>query len=134
MQEKWTRWEPSANLSKKYYSKAITDIADDGFRIQLFDRDGKKVLVSFPISVEAYRSTDDSFVYDTLDFLDKNYGTEFYAEWTFFKIENSEYLKWMKKQSGEMFECYQLQHFCIFTINCMIDVITNYEPKVTHIE
>ncbi len=133
MQEKWIRWEPSASLSNNYYSESLLD-TPDGFKLYLFDKFGKKILVSFPNSVFAYRSTDDSFIYDTLDFLEKNYGTKFYSEWAFFKIENSDYLEWLKKQSGEMYEVYNLKHFCIFTINCIIDIANDSEPIITHIE
>lgn len=134
MQEKWSRWEPIAGLSTNYYSESILDTAEDGFKIHIFDHTGKKVLISFSNSVEAYRSTDDSFTYETLDFLNNNYGPEFYNNWTFFKIENSEYLEWLKKQSGGTFEMYSLKHFCIFTINAMIDIAVSYEPDVSHID
>jgi hypothetical protein len=133
MQEKWIRWEPAANLSTNYYTKSIID-TPEGFKVNLFDNSGKKILVSFPNSVFAYRSTDESFIYDTLDFLEKNYSKTFYTDWSFFKIENSEYLEWLKKQSGEMYEVYNLKHFCIFTINCMIDIANDSGPEIFHNE
>ena len=133
MKEKWTRWEPIVNLSKNYYSESLID-TPDGFKLHLFDESGKKILVSFPNSVFAYRSTDDSFIYETLGFLEKNYETKFYSEWAFFEIENSEYLEWLKRQSGEMYEAYGLRHFCIFTINAMIDIANDSEPEIFHLD
>lgn len=127
MEEKWIRWEPTVKLTEKYYSQAIYDTPLI-FEIHLIGDSKQKVIVSFPTLVAAYRSTNDSFVYDTLEYLDNHYGSAFYAGWTFFKVENSEYLEWIKKQSVGTFDIYNLQHFCIFTVNAMIDVIASGEP------
>ncbi|GMU18843.1 MAG: hypothetical protein AMXMBFR12_00350 [Candidatus Babeliales bacterium] len=133
MQETWTRWEPITRLSHNYYCESLIDTPDDGFQIRLFDEEGKKLLISFSESVDAYRSTDGSFSYDTIESLEKKYGKEFYSTWSFFKIENSEFLEWIKKESQGTFEIYQLQHFCFWTIDCRIDVINNYDPEIKHI-
>lgn len=133
MKEKWNRWEPIKGLSKNYYCESLIDTPDDGFQIRLFDNNNKKLQISFPDSVEAYRSTDENFIYETLEYLETHYGKEFYENWTFFKVKNSEYLEWIKKQSGGIFEIYQLEHYCIWTVNCRIDIINNYDPKIIHI-
>lgn len=57
MKEKWTRWEPIENLSKQYYAESISDTFSKGFEIKLIDHldTNKKILVSWPDSVYAYR-------------------------------------------------------------------------------
>ena len=135
MQEKWIRWEPTSRLSAKYYVESIVDI-DEGFKIILYDckHSEKKTMILFPDSVDAYRRTDESFTLSTLHSLKENYGINFFGDWSFFKIENSEYLDWIKKQSFSISESLNFQHFCILASDFMIDIITNYEPEVSHIE
>lgn len=132
MQEKWSRWEPINNLSKKYYVESITDSITDGFKIILINDQNpeKKVLLSWPNTVYAYRSTYESFTLLTLHNLSENYGTEFY-DWTFFKIENSEYLKWISEQSYEITESLNFIHFCIYGTESMVEILDNSEPTVT---
>jgi len=134
MQEQWTRWEPIAGLSQKYYIESISDTIE-GFKILLFDANDreKKILVSFPNSVDAYRSTDESYILLTVSNLDKVYGDKFYGEWTFFKIKNSEYLKWISVQSYSSSDFFNFTHFCFLATDSVVDVVTNYEPVVTHI-
>jgi len=134
MLEKWTRWEPINNLSKKYYVELITDDYY-GFKILLSDAKNadKKVEILFRDSVDIYRRTNETFVLLTLKSLNDTYGIDFYGNWSFFKIENSEYLDWIKKQSYEISESLNFKHFCILGADDMIDVIANYEPKVSHI-
>lgn len=132
MKEQWTRWE-LPRVSKNYYCQSLIDTPSDGFQISLFDDNNNKIIISFTSSVDAYRTTDENFVFNTLEYLEKKYGKEFYSTWSFFKIENSEYLEWLKKESGGTFEIYQLKHYCIWTINCRIDVISNYEPEIIYL-
>src|SRR5437764_1064226 len=132
MQEKWTRWEPIIGLSKKYHSKLISNSYSRGFRINLADENDKRVSILFSGSVISYRVTSESHIFNTLTFLEANYETKFYSEWTFFKIENSEYLDWAKKQL--IAEDYlQLTHLCILADDLMLDFITTYEPKVKYL-
>jgi|ERR1700733_3048098 len=132
MHEKWTRWEPIKNLSKHYYVKSISDTFSGGLKIKLIDdRDPeKKVLVSWPNSVDAYRKTYETFTLLTLSNIDKQYGENFKG-WTFFKIENSEYLKWISEQSCKITDSFNLKHFCIYSTEEMVDVLSCVEPEVS---
>ena len=132
MQEQWSKWEPITNLSKKYYVESISESIADGFKIILIDDKNpeKKVLISWPNSVDAYRSTYESFTLLTLHKLDERYGKQFY-DWTFFKIENSEYLNWVSEQSYGITESLNFKHFCIYGTESMVDIIANYEPEVS---
>lgn len=133
MQEKWIRWEPVSGLSKKYHSKLISNSYSGGFVINLADESDKRISIKFSGSVISYRVTSESHIFNTLTFLENNYESKFYSEWTFFKIENSEYLEWMKKQL--IIEDYiPLTHLCILADDLMLDFITTYEPEVKHIK
>lgn len=137
MQEKWIRWEPAKKLAPKYYIESITDRVEDKFNMVLSDSETKKkVLVSFPHGVDAYRSTDESFILLTINTLDETYGTNFYGDWTFFKVEDSEYLKWISSQTYNIYDKskFPFIHFCILGIDSMVDIITTYEPTITFLD
>ncbi|MBM7615098.1 hypothetical protein JOC73_001660 [Alkaliphilus hydrothermalis] len=131
MSEQWVEWKPVDGLSQKYYIESISDVLD-GFRIVLSDADKEenKVNVIFENSVHAYRSTDESFRQSTINILDEAYGTQFYSEWTFFKVVNSEYMKWLSVQSYNIIDSESLIHFSFFAVDSIVDVIAAYEPKV----
>lgn len=135
MQEKWIKWEPISGLGKKYYIESITERVEDKFNMILFDSDTKKkVLISFPHGIDAYRSTDESFTLAIINYLGKTYGIEFYGDWTFFEVKNSEYLKWLSEKSYGISEDYGLRHFCILGVDSVIDMACTYEPTVTFID
>lgn len=131
MQENWERWEPVSGLSSKYYVESLSDTVE-GFRVVLSDANDekKKVEVIFEDSVHAYRSTDESFRQSIINTIDERYGTEFYTEWTFFKVSNSEYIQWLTEQSYGIAESEPLMHFSFLAVDSIVDVIAAYEPKI----
>jgi hypothetical protein len=135
MKEEWKKWEPIKGLSKKYYTESIIDDFD-GFKVVLCDENnkGKKAIITFDSSVSSYKWTNETFRLDTAAFLDKEYGSNFYTEWTFFKITNSPYLQLLSKESSGIADYYSLIHFAIIESNAILDVIASYEPKVELIE
>lgn len=134
MSEQWERWEPIRSLSSKYYIESISD-SIKCFKITLCESDDerKKVEVVFEDSVHAYRSTDESFNLKTINTLDEQYGTKFYSNWTFFKVNNSEYTNWLSKQSYGIADSQPLIHFCLIASDSIVDVIAAYEPKIERI-
>lgn len=133
MQEKWIRWEPIKNLSNQYYVQSISDTFSGGFKIKLIDDKNpkKKILVSWPDSVFAYRKTYETFTILTLGKIDEQYGKDF-RDWAFFKVENSEYLRWLSEQSCGITDSLNFTHFCIYSTEEMVDIVVGYEPIVTH--
>ena len=131
MCEKWAKWLPIEGLSMKYYVDEISDCME-GFVIKLSDSmdESKKIKVIFGDSVWAYRSTDESLRQETINLLDKKYGAEFYAEYTFFKVTDSEYIKWIEAQSYKIFDSKTLIHFSIIAVDSIVDVIATYEPEI----
>ena len=135
MEEKWIRWEPIPNLAEKYYVESIIDNTD-GLKILLSNNNNseERVLVSFPDTLRSYRTTCESFLVRTIEDLEENYGSKFYGEWTFFKVRNSKYLDWLKNESEGISEDYLMKHFCLLTIDAMIDIATGSEPTVEHLK
>lgn len=133
MQEKWIQWMPSIqNISAKYYIESLTDNIE-GFRVILADSAGNssKISMSFTNGVSAFRSSEEGFRLSTISYLDKKYGGEFYSDWTFFKVENSEYLKWLSEQSGGISDLYTVKQYSLITDDEILDIVTSYEPTIT---
>lgn len=131
MAEQWVRWRPIEGLSSKYYIELIEDNFN-GFKIVLSDANDEKnkINVIFESSVHAYRSTDESFRQSTINIINEVYGIQFYSEWTFFKVVDSEYIQWLSAQSYSIAESEPLIHFSFLAVDSIVDVIAAYEPKI----
>ncbi|WP_027092746.1 hypothetical protein [Cohnella thermotolerans] len=131
MTEKWIRWIPNNEISLKYYIESITDNIE-GLRIRLSNANNEsdRIEVVFENSVHAYRSTDESYMQNVINKLDEQYGSKFYQENTFFKVENSEYIHWLSLQSYGIAKSEPLEHFSFLGVDSVIDVIAAYEPEI----
>lgn len=132
MQEQWMRWEPIKGLLANYDIDAIFD-TQEGLKI-ILECNQKKVSVLFKNGAASYIKTDETLRYKKICELSEKYEGNFYASWTFFKVENSEYLKWLEVQSCTISQGYQLQHFSFMTDDSILDVATSGEPIVEDIE
>ncbi len=47
-----------------------------------------------------------------------------------FVVENSDFLTWLAAESHHVREAQDMQHFCILTLNSVIDVVAFKEPKI----
>ena len=131
MNEIWTQWKPVEGLKPKYDIDEIIDRMDS-FKIVLSEMDKlqKCLEVHFYSGVDAYRQTNESYWLDSLCRIDKKYGEDFYWDWTFFKVENSSYLSWLSKESFEISDSRNFTHFAFLGVDAVLEVITNYEPKI----
>lgn len=130
-QEQWVQWQPASNLGHKYYIDSIID-SREGFRIILSEAENEsnKIYVTFKNSVDAYRSTDESYRLKIMDDLGKKYGKDFYTGWTFFKVTNSEYINWLSAQSCGWSDELSFVHYSFVAADSIVDVVTNYEPDI----
>lgn len=129
--EEWIRWEPIKGLLGKYYIDSFGMSEEWDLVIQLSDHNNsKKIEIRFNGCIDAYRYTNDSFVFKVPSDLSKKYGDEFYANWSFFKITNSEYLQWLSEKSYEYSQDFPFRHFCIIGGDEIIDILARYEPEV----
>lgn len=120
MNEQWLKWIPIQTIP---YRRIWT------YFIRLKEW-GKKVKIVFKYSVHAYRSTDESFRQKTIFELSNKYGEKFIAEWSLFKVRNSEYIQWLLEQSYEIIESESLIHFVFVALDSIFEVIAAYEPKI----
>lgn len=132
MTEQWIKWVPLPDLAKKYYIDALSD-TEEGFTILLSESDNKqkRIKIIFKNSVSAYRITDETFRHRLICNLSDQYGSEFYGEWTFFKVLNSHYLQWLSEQSAGIADSLRFTHFSIIAADSILDIATTYEPKIT---
>ena len=135
MEEKWIQWRPLENLASKYYIDSVVDMIDN-FTVNLVDARSEKhkVEIVFLEGVEAYTRVDESFRVKIIHELGEKYGTGFYGDWTFFKVDNSAYVKWLSDQSYTWSDKHTLTHFCLISADVLLDIVTNYEPIVRHVE
>jgi len=135
MLERWVRWEPIEGLSFKYFIKEIID-NPNLFKIVLkpLNSEQKSIEVLFENGVRVYRRTDESFRAKLVHDLDEKYKVDFYKNWTFFKVENSEYFFWISDQSYEWSDVHSFIHFSLIASNAVVDVLADYEPVVKFID
>lgn len=119
----WKKWEPQKGLQNKYYIDEVTDDIEKGLSIVLSDEEGKQLILNWDGVVESYMCTEESartILYDNPEL----------TMWTFFKIENSQYLQWIVEQSIGICQNDKIHHFCIIGINSIVDIVAGYEPVV----
>ncbi|MER2172572.1 MAG: hypothetical protein ABS938_18300 [Psychrobacillus psychrodurans] len=129
--EHWEKWIPINGLPSKLYNDTLID-NKEGIILDFSDEKNKnKTVVNFEEGVLSYRNTDEGSLLKKLDYLEKQYGTDFYANWTFFKIKNSEYINWFLEESSGIYELNQIEHYVFLTPNDVIEILTTYAPSIT---
>ena len=136
--EVWHKWLPDdPNLSKKYVVTAIEDIIG-AFNIYLHDkRIQKSICLNFYKSALIFRKTDINYRFAELERISSEQSEQkesFCKEWSFFKISDSEYLNELIEEACGILNPQNFIHFVIVGSNCVVDVITNYEPMIIHID
>jgi len=145
MQEIWKRWQPIDETHDKYIIESIEYTIQGSFKMMLSksywkplsesERQDKtkQISILFKNGVIAHRETNETFRISTYGILDDNYGTDFYTKWTFFKITNSSYLKWISEKCG-FTDSYPLTHYSFLTLDEILDVISADEPIIEIID
>jgi hypothetical protein len=123
MSEQWIKLEPLPGLARCY---DIDHIFYNGAELSIVlskadDNKGTRVRVTFTGPVESYRNTYETFRVSI---------SKLYQGGTFFKIENSEYIKWLSEQSCGIDSNFQFIHVVIATDDKVVDIIAKQEPQV----
>ena len=125
--EQWARWEPINELSGKYSINSLI-ISEEKLVIQLSDHDNiKKIEIIFNSGIDGYRYTNESFCFKIFGDLSQKYGTEFYKNWSFFKV-NQFRIYQMDFRKIYTWANQHFIHFCIFGNDEVIDIVASYEP------
>lgn len=126
--EIWSRWEPDVpNLACKYYIASICYNYED-FRVILEEEGGDHKIELLFSAISSFCITDEGRRLKLYDKLSDSYGTDFYRSWTFFKVEQSEYLKWLSIQSYEISDICKVQHFALLGIESVLDIRPLLKP------
>jgi hypothetical protein len=134
MKEEWTRWEPIKGISGQFYLDSLA-FSEEGLSIELSNKlNFKKIQIKFNNPIDTYRYTDESVCFGIFGDLSKKYGNDFYSTWSFFKINNSEYLQWLSEVSGKSINSLPFIHFFIKSSDEIIDILSPHEPEVKIIE
>ena len=129
MYGKWSQWKPVPDLPGKMYTEKLID-GYNGLEITLKARDDSRgIKISFPYLVISYQSTEEGNRYKTLIFLEKKYGTDFYAKWTLFEVQDSALIKWVQEESC-IGDDLQVKQFTLITVDEFIDIITLGDPDI----
>lgn len=131
MMEEWTKWEPLEGISSKMHIEKLVD--DKNGTVLLFKHENENITlkVVFEHSTLSLRSTDEGRRLKTINFLDEKYGTEFYTKWTFFRVNNSNYVEWFNQETYNMYDAYNIVHYVFLTPDDVIEILSTYEPIVS---
>jgi hypothetical protein len=129
--EQWEKWEPIKDLPTKVLLQDF-GFDDEGLFTKVFSRQDDKhiVKVLFDGYIMSYRDTDESSMQKTINMIIEEYGEDF-LNWSFFKVKNSDYLKWLHEQTYNIYIDMDVQHFVIATCDEFIEILATYEPTVT---
>lgn len=129
-QEQWIKWEPIKDLNTVY---EIIDVTSNPTKFTIlmedFRDETKKINIFFKNSVAAYRYTEESYRLNISSLFIQPSGENLYGLWVFFKVNHSTYLSWLK-QHFSIFSHTPYTHFVFVGANAIIDVVTNYDPKI----
>lgn len=129
MKEQWIKWEPVEGLAAY---RDLEIIAEDSTRLKIVlyhcEDDTKTLQVTFDKSIDAYRSTNESYLFNTMGYIEKSCGQPLFRAWTIFKVANSNYLKTFLNLSSDIKNTAPFIHFSFLTTEEFIDVIATYEP------
>jgi hypothetical protein len=116
MNEKCNKWNPKENLIEKYYINSVKD-DDNGLTIKLFNRNNNKNLI-----IKWYGIID-SYMYSKEGSNRELYNSLDSKKWTFFKMTDSKYVKWIKEQSCGIYDDREYIHFIIIGSNAVLDIL-----------
>lgn len=131
MEEEWIKWEPLKCISSKMYIEKLID-DENGILLVLKSEDKKKTFkVIFVDPILSLRSTDEGRRLKTINFLEGKYGTDFYDQWTFFRVINSGYVEWFNQETYNIYAIYDIRHYVFLTSNDVVEILSTYEPNVS---
>lgn len=132
MNEQWIKWEPIIGLEGTYNIERLCDDLS-GFEIILIHSQdkNKKIRLTWKNSIHSCTRTDKILASETISSIDRKYGFEFHKNWSFFIVENSDYLKRLSEESYTLSDSfYGVMHFALITPDSIVGIIPTYEPEV----
>lgn len=117
-------------IAKGKYNVLLENGEEGGLSVRLKNKNNL-VDINFGV-VSAFRMLDEGIVLNGLfdESQIQKYKENGFAN-TIYKIENGEFNKFAKSISGDLCQYLDLKHFVIVTLNYIIEVITQWEPKIS---
>lgn len=131
MQEKWLKWDPIQSSAKFYWLDSFSKSENNDLKIIFTEIESptKGLSIIFKTGVKAYQHTNESCCYER--FNNDDYPNDFFIQQSFFKIQNSNFLKSFMHPSLKLNEEQKLIHFCFLAYDDLIDVLAINEPEIT---
>lgn len=133
LKEQWIKWEPLPGLEEVYCIDNFI-YTGRGLRIELFTygkKNNKNVIIFF-IGAQAYKFREELFATGTCVWVQQNYGKDFLANWTLFKVENSAEYESVFGKWVDVADDLKSKQYSIFTSEGTLDIYTNCEPIVEY--
>lgn len=128
--EKWIRIGENQIPEGKYLVTSLVD-NDAGVKIAL-DNEVYMVEVLFDGAVEFLCDSREGIRMKTWEAAQTKYNDRyFFKNWFFYKIEESQLLKWLNNESYNLYENNGLIHYCIVTSMEIVDIVAHFEPSIT---
>src|SRR5699024_11616155 len=109
-------------LPPKMYNNLLVD-GEEGVILNFSDEnDTKRIIVKLDGNVLSYRNTDEGLLMKMLIFLDENYGSSFYGNWSIFKAANTAYINWFFEDSSCIYMPDELNKYFLFIPHDLLTV------------
>lgn len=118
-QKEWSLWTPSEKIVGTYTISSIVQNSQ-GLTIYLINTKQHKVEINFDTDVALY----------TRNPIDSHH-LEASKNWSFFKIKNSSYTKWLSITSDSWSDYFNLIHFIFVDDTSIFEVICDIDPITT---
>ncbi len=119
------KWIPAKNIPNSLCIESITDDYN-GLKIMLAnEHDISQSLILHFSDYYGYRNFDESERLHTL-----NCYPELTVQWSLFIAENTDFIKWLYKESLEIVDRSEIKHYIIGTSNDIFEVLSSEVPEV----
>ena len=130
MKEKLIKWIPK-DIIQEYEIEKISFIDHELKVVLLSESDLLKIEVYFSAIISEYQYTKIKYCMCVDRYSNvKKSGFCFHSNWTFFKVENSKYIKWLSKTSCTVSDSYKMQHFIVADKKYMVEVVDPGDPEI----
>lgn len=124
----YCKWVAHAGLNSAPVVERLID-DDSGINVWLRLRGVSRLLRVRFESVVAYRNINESYRLSTWSAMDGHgWGGNCIT------VENSRWIDWLREEAGGVLDSVALMHYCIFTDEDCIDVVTEFEPDVQWVD
>lgn len=122
LQEQWNKWLPMPLIKGMY---RVENMQGDLWNLEVLlislEPPYKQLRIFFKFALIAYQYTLLPYRRKSLKAITKQLGIDGNS-WTFFKVSNSDYTKWLSQQSCEINSTEDFTHYVFITPDIMLDV------------